>query len=227
VVTLAENMTHSDARARKTTICRLEHRKPAQQEPGLDVCAWHADRTKRALQQLPTLYSDLETILNPSGKATTTVAVTPDPGIKLDHRVVTCRTDIRASLTTWTRVGIEEGPWDTWPQDHIPGICQWLRTRCDWYLAQPFGHQFVLDVTGPWETGLRLLDPNPVRRFAVGPCPQCTGTLIANLRPADDLLPAIVICDNTPIDDEGQPEHQWTADRWLHMGRLVKAKEQP
>ena len=61
--------------------------------------------------------------------------------------------------------------------------------------------------------------------FQVGPCPECTGTLIAILRPHDSLLPHEIICDSSPTDDAGKLVHSWTADRWLTLGRQIRRLE--
>lgn len=204
------------------TLCPLGHRQDKTRQPGLDVCQWHAERVRKALHDLPKLHDLLALQLNPTSTNSANVTASKNPGLNLDPRVVTCRSDIRNVLSTWCRVGVEEGPFDQLPPDDVGWICGWLTQRLDWYLAQRFGHQFVLDIVSPWETGRRLLDPNPVRRFPVGPCPSCTGVLIAELRPADDLLPPFVVCDRSPLDEQGEPTHKWTADRWMHLGRIIR-----
>ena len=208
------------------TLCPLEHRQEKTRKPGLDVCQSHADRCRKALQDLPGVYFLLAQQLNPTSSAGAKVTASKNPGLDLDPRVVTCRADITNILSTWCRTGVEDGPFQELPPDDVGWMSAWLLQRLDWFLAQRFGHAFVLDVVGPWETGRRLLDPNPVRRFPVGPCPSCTGVLIAELRPADDLLPPFVICDRSPVDDQNEPTHKWTADRWMHLGRQIREVQQ-
>jgi hypothetical protein len=205
-----------------STLCPLEHRSKKSRQPGVDVCEWHAKRTETALLDLPNVHDLLALQLNPTSSQRANIQASKNPGLNLDPRVIECRSDIRNVLSTWCRHGVDEGPFVTLPPDDVAWICGWLQQRLDWYLAQSFGHAFVLDVIGPWETGRRLLDPNPVRRFPVGPCPKCTGVLVAELRPADDLLPPFVVCDRSPLDDDGEPAHKWTADRWMHLGRTIR-----
>lgn len=201
--------------------CPLVHAEPAESTVGR-LCRWHATRARKAVESIPQAYYALATRLQPTGQGLGSIPThTMDPGLNLDHRVVACRSDMRNTTSTWARVVIEERQ-VTAPQDDIGHICAFLSAHLDWSLRQPWGHQHALDLIGVWETSRSLLDPNPVRRFAVGPCPEyCSGTLIAYLRPQDSLLPHEVVCDQSPVED-GFPTHAWTADKWLTLGRKIR-----
>lgn len=206
------------------TLCPLEHDPPVIARNV--VCEDHERRTRRALNDLPKIHTQLATILQPhttnnTGKITTT----PSPGLALDPRVVQCRTDIDTILRAWTGPDIT-CQWNTIPEPTIPGRATWLRLRLPILLRAHYAPAFVLDITSPFETANRLLDPNPTRVFPVGPCPVCDGTLIAQLRPADPLLPAHVTCNTSPLTETGEPEHSWTADRWLILGRMIRNRPQ-
>jgi len=201
--------------------CPLLHAEPAESIVGR-LCRWHARRASTACQEIPQAYYSLAARLQPTGGTLGSIAApSHDPGLNLDHRVVCCRSDMRNTTTTWARVVVEERQVHA-PQDTIGHVCAFLSAHLDWSLRQPWGHQHALDLIGVWETGRSLLDPNPVRRFAVGPCPEyCSGTLIAYLRPQDSLLPAEVVCDQSPVED-GFLTHAWTADKWLTLGRKIR-----
>ena len=200
--------------------CPLVHAEPAESAIGR-LCRWHASRARKAVESIPQAYYALATRLQPTGGTLGSIAApSRDPGLNLDHRVVCCRSDMRNTTTTWARVVIEERQ-VTAPQDTIGHVCAFLSAHLDWSLRQPWGHQHALDLIGVWETGRSLLDPNPVRRFAVGPCPECDGTLIAHIRPVDSLLPAEILCDASPVED-GFLTHAWTADKWLTLGRKIR-----
>ena len=200
--------------------CTLVHAEPAESVIGR-LCRWHATRARKAVESIPQAYYSLAAKLQPTGGTLGSIAApSRDPGLNLDHRVVCCRSDMRNTTSTWARVVIEERQ-VTAPQDDIGHVCAFLSAHLDWSLRQPWGHQHALDLIGVWETGRSLLDPNPVRRFAVGPCPECSGMLIAYLRPQDSLLPHEVVCDISPVED-GFPTHAWTADKWLTLGRKIR-----
>ena len=203
--------------------CPLVHAEPAESTVGR-LCRWHATRARKAVESIPQAYYALAARLQPTGQGLGSIPThTMDPGLNLDHRVVACRSDMRNTTSTWARVVIEERQ-VTAPQDTIQHACAFLSAHLDWSLRQPWGHQHALDLIGVWETSRSLLDPNPVRRFAVGPCPECAGTLIAHIRPADSLLPHEVVCDASPVED-GYPTHAWTADKWLTLGRKIRRSD--
>lgn len=208
-----------------TNLCPLEHAEDAEASP-YRVCRWHVRQCLRALREIPSLHRALEHRLSPTGSELTGMPHgSKDPGLVLDHRVVEVRADMVNATATWAR-SIADDRKVGLPPDLLPAVCLFLTAHSDWTLMQPFGPAFTLDMLGPWETGMSLLQPNEARRFAVGPCPEdgCTGTLIARLRPHDSLLPHEVTCDQSPIED-GNALHAWTADRWLTLGRKIRRTE--
>jgi len=212
------------------SLCPLTHRNDEEREAlaSLNVCRWHASRTERALEQIPALYSALERRLVSSGASNLSglPSGSTDPGINLNHRVVQCRTDMRNNLTTWARVAVEERNMTT-PPDSMPAIAAFVLAQMDWYLSRSWAKQFVNDTVDDWMLARALNDPNPVRMIEVGPCPEpdCDGQLTARIRPADSLLPHSVECDQSPRDDDGEPLHYWSADKWLTLGRKITRME--
>lgn len=209
-------------------LCGLGHDKDKRNADGLNICVWHRDRAERAVAELPALYDSLQRRLATNGSTGLTGMPTAkkDPGIDLNHRVVACRTNIKANLVGWTRFAIEERGM-TCPQDTVYALSAFIVRQVDWFLAGPGARQFASDFIDDWQTARSLADPNQTRRFEVGPCPEpdCEGILVALLRPKDSLLPSHVICDSSPEDDEGNLTHLWPADKWMLLGRRVLAKE--
>ena len=210
-----------------TALCPLDHDQDKRAADGLAVCLWHRDRAERAVAELPALYDALQRRLAAAGSSGPSGMPTAkkDPGLDLNHRVVTCRANIRANLVGWARFAIEERRLH-YPPDTVYAIASFVVRQVDWYLAGPGARQFASDVIDDWTTAKSLADPNNVRRFDVGPCPEpdCQGILVAYLRPMDSLLPSNVICDTSPEDDDGNLTHLWPADKWMLLGRRVLAR---
>lgn len=209
-----------------TVLCPLGHRDDREHlvVAPLTVCTWHRDRAERAVAEMPGLYEYLATRLTGSGSSGLTgmpAAGSKDPGLSLDHRVAQCRTYIRGNLSTWARVAVEERRMSP-PRDTVPAMAAFIVSQVEWFTSQDWSRQFVSDVVDDWQTARALADPNAVRRFEVGPCPEdgCDGVLVARIRPKDSLLPHDVTCDASPEDEEtGALLHSWTADRWMTLGR--------
>lgn len=210
-------------------LCPMTHKTPPRLYPPLTVCTWHADRAEQAVSELPSLYDALgERLAAGGGSALTGMPHSdPDPGISLDHRKVACRTNIRNNLAAWARTAVIERGF-TPPLETVPAMAVFITVQIDWYTSQPSARQFCSDVIDDWHTARALNDPNKIRSFAVGPCPEpdCEGTLIARIRPADDLLPHDVTCDCSPEDEDGNLTHIWPADKWMLLGRRVVKKAQ-
>lgn len=213
------------------TLCTAAHDQPRMALGGLQVCAWHVKKTTVAISLMPALHEMLSGYLTLAGGGTAGefIRSSPTPGLNLDPNVATARTDLLNHLHCWARIGAEEGPWDTWPADEPAAIARWLLVRLDWYLSQSWAGEFARESIDLHRMALYLRQPQAVKRFTVGPCPEpdCTGTLITEIRPADDLLPSRIWCDLAPIDPEtGEQIHIWTPDRWLLLGRQVDRKKE-
>lgn len=206
-------------------LCPLTHLKNEQYEADTgNLCRYHAKRFKRACFEISDLFEELETSLIPSStNAGNGSSGTPTYGLNLDDRVIMCRHDIRNVMSTWAKVIIEERSVSA-PQDDLPSISQFMQMHIDWCMTRQWAHQLALDVISIWEYAKRLLHPNPVRSFEVGPCPDCDGVLIAYLRPQDSLLPHEVVCNKSPTED-GFLTHAWTADKWMTLGRKIRKIE--
>lgn len=193
---------------------------------GLQVCAGCESRTREAIAKMPALWTMLAQYLTggsrPAGEF---VRSSPTPGLTLNDRVSTARTDILNHLHCWARIGLDEGPWTpaAAPTDAPASIAAWIVTRLDWYLAHDWADEFVRESINLARTAENLRQPATIRRFEVGPCPEpdCGGTLLTELRPTDSLLPSLIWCDKAPMDDDGVQLHQWPADQWYQLGRKI------
>lgn len=209
-------------------LCLIDHDPARRATPGLTVCNACRTHTLDATAQMPALWRHLEDYLDTrTGSASTGPIVTTsrDPGLNLNQAVVRTRSNIRIHLECWTRIGIDEGPWHTQPPATLTAMAAWIATRIDWYCNQEWSGEFVAETLELRSEGRRHRQPNKAATFTVGPCPEpdCTGTLITRLRPADSLLPSVIWCDTAPEDPEtGEQLHVWPAgDGWHQLGRKI------
>ena len=217
------HMTHTHA------LCLVDHDpRPRQAAPGSTVCHGCRLHALDATAQMPALWHHLENYLdtrNSSSPLTGMPTGTPDPGISINHAVARTRANIRIHLECWTRIGIDEGPWHTQPPATLTAMAHWIATRIDWYTNQDWSDEFITQTLELRAEGRRHRQPNKAATFTVGPCPEpdCTGTLITRLRPADSLLPSVIWCDTAPVDEEtGEQLHVWPAgDGWHQLGRKI------
>jgi hypothetical protein len=211
-----------------TALCTAPHDQPRRALDGLVICEWHRRTALDATAQLPALHDHLAEWL-PAATSTGPTRGTSDPGLKINHAVIRTRDNIARHLRSWTAIGIDEGPWTTSPQHDLPALAAWICLRLDWYCAQDWSAEFVTQTLELRREGRSHRQANQSRMFDIGkPCPEpdCTGTLVATIRPADDLLPSQVRCDLAPIDEDGNPIHIWPADKWLALGRGVLKREE-
>ena len=208
-------------------LCLTSHDPHRQTAPGHTVC--HGCRTHAldATTQMPALWQHLENYLDTrtGGSSNSPIVTTSrDPGLTLNQAVLRTRTSIRTHLECWTRIGIDEGPWHTQPPATLTAMATWIATRIDWYTNQDWSGEFIAQTLELRAEGRRHRQPNQSSTFTVGPCPEpdCGGTLITCLRPADSLLPSVIWCDTAPTDpDTGEQLHVWPADKWLKLGRKI------
>jgi len=76
--------------------------------------------------------------------------------------------DVRATLTAWVRLVVEEGDGDEWPADHIPACCVWLTGHVDWLAAHPAGGEFRSEIGRCWRRMRDAIGERPATP------PKCT-----------------------------------------------------
>lgn len=225
-------------------LCILEHDEPTFARPGLLVCDYDRRRATSALRKLPELHEMLEEYLaEGSGSSGNEIVTTSrDPGLRMNNAVLGHRLDIEQCLKRWVYFGVgrvivkrnaagelvrtsrieRSGPTDL----KLTTLAEWLIRNRDWYLAQENADHFVRDVTQVSGRARSLRQRNKVSKFEVGPCPEpdCGGTVIARMRPQDDLLPSKLWCDKAPTDPEtGEQIHVWpiVGTAWHTLGVLI------
>lgn len=206
-----------------------DHEQPRTAAAGLVVCTSHADRVVQALSETPALHSALADRL--TGSETSTPSGMPsgtrDPGISINHRVAQLRTDITNTVASWVDVGIRARSL-TPPAPDLAARCKWLTNQADWYLSRPdWTRQFTSDMLENHRQARTHLDIHRPRMVTVAehcPRPHCDGRLVARVQPAGSRLPAVIVCDASPIDDDGVPTHYWPVHAWRALRKaLAKA----
>jgi hypothetical protein len=222
-------------------LCEAPHDTPRTSATGLRVCTGHAHAAGDALASLPTIHANLALYLNATGNGTGAgpiVTTSRDPGLRIDNAVAAARADIQQCLIGWADYAITPRPEHVTgnvhqlraPFTHGPArrnlttIAHWIARRITWYLTDTRAADFATDLADTARRARSQRQHNHAATFAIGPCPEpdCTGTLITRLRPADSLLPSVIWCDASPTDEEtGQQLHTWPADKWLTLGRKI------
>ncbi len=223
-------------------LCDAEHVNPTIALPGLRVCAHHKAQAVQALTALPDIHRELEEYLVSAGTGNsgTIVSTSIDPGLRLDFAVAKARRVIEQCLIGWViyaivPIVVDENGTRTGrsrlnihpPQGRTPAaLAHWIRTHLDWYLAQGNAAAFIDDITHVSRSGRSQRQHDYVRHVDLQqPCPEpdCHGTLMTRLRPADDLLPSEIWCSEAPTDPEtGEQTHVWPAgEGWHQLGRKI------
>lgn len=217
------------------TNCRSIGPRPA--DPGVWLCRTCRTLIAPAALDLRDLYRDLEPLLHPGGTATTgrsgTLARERWP---VNPAVVPVRAQIREVLRTWAQ-RIVEGRGLTPPAvPSIGTLTDLIVTNADWLSSQDDAGTAIDQLDAARRAGRNAGWPNKRATFPiktdVGPArcieviydyddptlPQsmCTGTLVATMRPADDLLPSDLVCT---VD----PEHTVSSMEWLRWSKRHKA----
>lgn len=206
-------------------LCPAQHRDdaPRRAADGLVLCTSCRDRLERHLAELPALHRACERMLVPSGRANGAgpVSGTTEPSWAVSDAPAHAREVIRVELVAWTRVVLEEGPWQVAPPDTLTGMAAWLILRTDWMAARPWADEVARTIADTRNEAWRAAYPNPIKRVRVGECPEpgCEGELHAVVRDQDDLLPATILCDVAGRDPEDP--HEWTPEEWRELRRRM------
>ena len=215
-------------------LCTTGHQPPRSAAPGLLVCngcAHHAADAIRLMPHLHTLLASyLDTASHGKNPGSGAVSTSHHPGLKLDTAVAEARADIESCLTTWVSYALSPRPdgrpaFSTPPATTRPhDTAGWILDRIDWYLTDDQAADFTHDTTRTYARAKRQRQRDHTATFSIGPCPEpdCSGTLITRMRPADSLLPSVIWCDAAPTDPEtGEQTHTWPAGAWLKLGAKV------
>ncbi len=209
-------------------LCEAAHDTPRNAASGLRVCTGHANAAGNALASLPTIHANLALYLNAGGNGTGAgpiVTTSRDPGLRIDNAVAAARADIQQCLIGWADYGTTHRNDNPPTRRDLPTIATWIARRITWYLNDAKAADFATDLADTARRARSQRQHNHAATFTIGPCPEpdCTGTLITRLRPADSLLPSVIWCDASPLDDEtGEQLHTWPAgEGWHTLGRKI------
>lgn len=217
--------------------CPLEHRhqpeRPRNLADGIRVCWGHRTGFQTDLAAMPALHRELEQHLTGSGGGPGDRS-SDESGLSLNPAVVAARDHIRMTLVAWTRIALEEGPWNVPPADDIAPIARWLLARTDWLLNQDWTPEVVDNIHETRTEARALIQPNTTYRIELGPCPElvydegseaaihrCPGTVVAVMRKAAsrEQLPSEVVCTEHGSDEENP--HAWGPMQWHALGRRM------
>ena len=203
-----------------STLCQGPHRDERTKDNPLQVCRRCRHFSLIAIRSMPECHRTLELQLVPTNKQGQPITMTRNPGIHLDTEVVETRTKIVGFLRAWAAITMIQRaiPVTAKPND-LDGLSRYLMTHHTWILETGNATSYVEHALTIYDKATKLIEANPVRTYPIGQCPHCPGILIAQMRPLDPLLPAIIVCNQSPTDEHGQPEHAWTADKWAALGR--------
>lgn len=214
-------------------LCPLPHKRdperPRRAAFGVRVCAGHLLGLAEDIAALPRLHATLAQHLVASGGGDGGRSSDADVGVDLNPAVVTARDHIRQTLVSWALIALEEGPWDTAPEDDVRHIAVWIGKRCDWYANQDWTDEFVSNIRETVRESRALIQPNSTYRIEIGPCPEllgddqahCEGVVIAVMQRASsrEQLPSEIRC-TAHGEDEDEP-HAWSPIQWHALGRRM------
>lgn len=192
---------------------------PRRAADGLNLCQRHTDLIAEDAYTAGRLYRVLAAQLAASGLPGERTSGSRDPGLKINLHALGARIVIRHTLVGWTTLIADERGVTLPADDDTATLGAYVARHAVWLAGQPG----TVPADASWElrdlvsTAYPIAYPSGARIFDVAPCPTegCPGTLRAVLRRSDALLPAVIVCSE---DDR----HQWSADRWLALGRQIR-----
>ena len=204
--------------------CNTSHRDGRQRPAadGLHLCHGCHQRLRQAITDLPGLDQDLElALIRAETPANDPVTHRKDPGLVLNQPALEARIAIRQQFAAQIRMVNEERGLTTWPQETILAMTNYMTRHIDWLAAHEAADTWLNEWWTVRQQARRAAHPTGIRRFELAPCIEtdCPGTLIAILRPTDDLLPSSVSCDTNG-------EHDWQPHQWIALGRRIHGTPQ-
>lgn len=188
--------------------------------PGLRLCHGCRDRLERHVAELPALYRECELALaGTRGKGDSDpVTHRRDPGLVLSIPAMQAREHVRVELSSWVRIGLDEGPWDQAPADTITAMAVWIVGRLDWYAARDYADEVARTFADTHAEAWSAAYPSGASRIDIAACveDECAGMLSAYVRSDDDLLPAVIRCS-------ADAEHAWASGDWRSLERRITA----
>ena len=212
---------------------------PREATDGSYLCPSCYGRFGAAIWDLRDLHRTLESMLSPGGSSGERASggTLKSERDAIRPAVVEARDQIMHDLI-WLAVQVHNTRGIHPPKGELNAICAFLTTHLIWMGNQPDAGDWYGGLADSRGQARRVAYPSGRRTFPVrgpkgqdAPCPElvddpdnpeeqrsCTGTLVATIYPADDLLPSYLACTV-------HEEHTVTADQWMTLGRHVLRQE--
>ena len=193
--------------------------KPRQTLPGLHLCGWHVDGLTDDLGAIAAAWGGLLAAVDPrhhSDQSGTRVSGTAEDRIPIDPHAVDVQVQARRhvlGLATRLMLDTDYRPYPD-ERNAVPGLARWVGRHADWLAGQDDAAQIVEMVRCDLHDVRAVAYPSGVRVFDVAPCPvvDCGGRIEAVI---GDEQVSVLRCSASTA-------HEWTADRWLFLGRQLQ-----
>lgn len=208
-------------------ICPCEHmrdpERPRASRDGVRLCEGHYAGMRENLTALPKLHDALAQYLALTGSGDGGRSSASGIGIALNPGVVSARDHIKATLTSWALIALEEGPWRIPPADRAQAIAEWLDLRADWMANRDWSAEFVRNLAETAGEARSMLAPSGAYVIELGPCPEvgmdeaqtrCHGTVMAVMHRVDSGGTSVARCT-------GDEPHEWGATAWHTLARRM------
>lgn len=141
------------------------------------ICAVHTNQLRQDLDELPSVYRDLERALAPHTSGVVTGGGS-GPQLPYNLAVSEAKANIRAVLTGWIR-DLDDNP-EHHPADTVPAMACWLGARIDRLACHPAAVDIVRELDEVRRAGDRAAT-GPLPREPLGPCDTdgCTEPITA------------------------------------------------
>ena len=193
--------------------------KPRQVLPGLHLCAWHVDGITEDLDDIAATWTGLLAAVDPhhaQGESGTRVSGTPEDRIPIDAHAVDVQVQVRRHvLDLATRLMLDSDYRPYSDEGTVPGLARWVGRHADWVARQDDARHVVETLRADLHDMRAVAYPSGTRVFDVAPCPvtDCAGRIEAVI---GDEQVSVLRCS-------ADRAHEWAADRWLFLGRQLRA----
>jgi hypothetical protein len=185
--------------------------------PGLRLCTTCYHDLKASLIELPEIYEDCESALQPRRNPTLqrVSGSRQSTGIRLDEAAVTARSGIIGSLASWAALVADERS-VTKPVHRAPAVlADFLLTHLNWLLAHPTAADFAEEISRVAHHARRSAYTQPTLRMDLGQCihPDCNAAMTTAPSARDGRRTREVSCT---------AGHSWQPHQWLLLSRQIQ-----
>lgn len=188
------------------------------------LCDHHVWELEQALKNLPDRLVDLHNALTQQtklgeGRAGGVPTKAAEHPLPFNVRASEMAADLRAFLVGWVRDLHESYEQRPLPENSLPAMAKWLRSRVDILAVHPAADDIHTEIVGAYQEAERVVDVARNRsRFVVGPCPEldaaaaCIGDVWAYIPTSEDKQ-AVMVCAHCGAT--------WETYQWLRAGRRI------